>query len=713
LSTVDDSGRIKTNKMQRTLRSKHLRAALWFDAKGKCKICNKELDPDNWHADHIIPWSKTHRTNVHEMQALCPDCNLKKGDKSMDLSAYRPGQFKAHRTIIRRVTEGEKYTSVVLPTRYGKSDVMRCTAIELFREKIISVAVVLTPNTFLRDQMVDPAKINDMVDRYEINGADLTYGSIKQIIKPNKNGEFFLSSTIQLCDQNTQTFKSWVESECSKTNKPPIFYVDEAHTGSESNNWGNTIKSMADSGAFVVLLTATATRSDGKKIPGFDFEVIEREFCKRSVVRDSFEKDGKDFNIIDRLKGVTQKLKLIPNHETTYKKTWEEKPSPLCTISKPSFDLCLNEMQDVEDDENKNKLLSELSETAIRSKLGRMLKDKVVIRYGVEMLLGEIDVFRKHYKKAASIIFCGNDDDAKKKINDHAKRIRCAIEERAPHLSVVIATSAEGDDGGKKIKDFAHGVGDILIVKQMASLGLDVPRLKLCLDLSPIRTVAAYIQRMMRIATPVEWVDPAAGVKRIVNKCVYICPDDIIGRNLFKDLISDEGGESTTTVLELIDTVIREAGDKLEDPKYAVISGKPGSIEDSDSNKGEAEDYESVLALLHHYPELAVLTHAKVIKLVSELKDGIIFNKAPYPINTTEVAGDLKESINSIAKDITMQRLGGGYSPNNAWRYGETIKSVFRECYSTLGLSKGQDNLDSCSIEELKKIKSKMEATYR
>lgn len=62
----------------RTLRSKKLRAALWIKAKGKCQLCGCEL-PWPWHADHIDAWIKTGVTNVHDMQALCPPCNLKKG----------------------------------------------------------------------------------------------------------------------------------------------------------------------------------------------------------------------------------------------------------------------------------------------------------------------------------------------------------------------------------------------------------------------------------------------------------------------------------------------------------------------------------------------------------------------------------------------------------------------------------------------------------
>lgn len=66
--------------MARTLRSKKLRAALWRLTEGKCAICGDPL-PDNWHADHVVAWVNSRTTNVHEMQPLCPPCNLKKGKK--------------------------------------------------------------------------------------------------------------------------------------------------------------------------------------------------------------------------------------------------------------------------------------------------------------------------------------------------------------------------------------------------------------------------------------------------------------------------------------------------------------------------------------------------------------------------------------------------------------------------------------------------------
>lgn len=67
-----------TKSTSRTLRSKPLRNALFIAAGGRCSICSEPLG-DVFHADHIEPWRLTKTTNLHQMQATCPACNLKKG----------------------------------------------------------------------------------------------------------------------------------------------------------------------------------------------------------------------------------------------------------------------------------------------------------------------------------------------------------------------------------------------------------------------------------------------------------------------------------------------------------------------------------------------------------------------------------------------------------------------------------------------------------
>lgn len=52
--------------------------ALYLHADGRCELCSDELE-DGWHADHIVPWSAGGSTDIANGQALCPECNLKKG----------------------------------------------------------------------------------------------------------------------------------------------------------------------------------------------------------------------------------------------------------------------------------------------------------------------------------------------------------------------------------------------------------------------------------------------------------------------------------------------------------------------------------------------------------------------------------------------------------------------------------------------------------
>lgn len=47
----------------------------------KCPRCGESLDV-SFHADHVKAFVNGGRTNLYEMQALCPSCNLKKGRKN-------------------------------------------------------------------------------------------------------------------------------------------------------------------------------------------------------------------------------------------------------------------------------------------------------------------------------------------------------------------------------------------------------------------------------------------------------------------------------------------------------------------------------------------------------------------------------------------------------------------------------------------------------
>ena len=167
------SGESRDALVDRFLRSPDLRNVLYESAGGRCQDCGVQLEK-GWHADHVMPWAVSQRTNVHEMQALCPNCNTRKGSKmrgfrfDVDLSEFRVHQRRAYDTIVDRIRDGEKTTGIVLPPRYGKSDVMRMSAARLIADAHISRAFFIKPNVVLTAQLVNNRKVQDMATRYRL-----------------------------------------------------------------------------------------------------------------------------------------------------------------------------------------------------------------------------------------------------------------------------------------------------------------------------------------------------------------------------------------------------------------------------------------------------------------------------------------------------------------------------------------------------------------
>lgn len=67
--------------------SEEQRISIFRKAHGKCvnpdnnPDCDIDCEWDNWHADHIVPYSRGGKTTVANGQLLCPSCNLKKSNK--------------------------------------------------------------------------------------------------------------------------------------------------------------------------------------------------------------------------------------------------------------------------------------------------------------------------------------------------------------------------------------------------------------------------------------------------------------------------------------------------------------------------------------------------------------------------------------------------------------------------------------------------------
>lgn len=754
-----------------------------------------------------------------------------------DLAAARVGQIGGINCIIERAiayTEGRRgmadiesishlqRTALVVPTRYGKSDIIRMSALELYHRGIISGAILVSPATFLRDQLVKPAKVRDMVRRYRVTVTPRMYRVDNFALPLQVNDANLIAMTTQMLCLNIDDICEYMRQRTAAGLPPFIVYIDESQTTSKENSWGGCVQKLLDAGCLVCLLTGTKRRSDGQEIPGFETRPIDEREGRRYIPRYTDNKV-----VIETWKTVIGDRELIAHYEYSYARAWAESRPVICKINRLGIDVAISRDNTVirnperqfdhiilderpTDDRiqreyslrNNGKTIEELNELrkfntvshagydnlaramlslsvrsgppggrgctvyhldgpytgkpewvaawndlarlhpdwvgkyclfipkptegvewiydldAARTQSGLLRKlchDSLVIKRVVEEMCERIDHRRLTFREAAGICFCLNDTDDAEEADRHAKQIRNAILEIRPDWNVVIATMNQ-DNADAIITNFAEGVGDVLICKQMASLGLDVERLKVLADLSPIRTLSALIQRIMRVGT----------IAGNISTADYITPDDHLSRALYDAFIKDQGGALVSEELvEMIDTYERpidQGGDPPTRPTVQVLGTGTTRITDSDDNRAEEGGW--VQRFLTRYPETSnSMTLPRVSQLINDIvaSGGDIARMLPEEAAAAATAHDagladvedISERLNELYTRIRKAagryasiRTGAGYSGDNKDRWVASR----REAYN---IAKRENNVPTrTEISEIRHI-PKLEAIFR
>lgn len=235
--------------------------ALYWLAQGKCESCGARL-PENWHADHIKPFAKEGQTDVSNGQALCPDCNLKKGSKSM-LKQW-PQNIKLRwwqeQFLNQYRTEGKRDFLLVATPGAGKTTAALKAKHDLLRSGEGQRIVVVCPFDHLRTQWLHAASAagiqldkivkgwnNEIAQSPDYLGLVTTYAEV-------------MSNTEQLLAY-TSKYKTLV-------------ILDEIHHCGESDHliWGESIKKAFQPAVRRLLLSGTPFRTDNHKIPFVKYE---------------------------------------------------------------------------------------------------------------------------------------------------------------------------------------------------------------------------------------------------------------------------------------------------------------------------------------------------------------------------------------------------------------------------------------------------------
>lgn len=246
-------------RMARFLRSKRLRAALWAAADGKCQGCGCDL-PDGWHADHTVPYSVSGRTNVHEMQALCPKCNLLKGSTML-----RRHQSDLLATLQRMPAEllarKKSITAHVWPGG-GKSALPVIAGHVLMRRQFVQKIMTVVPRLALKRQgaeaFLDPTFRSLLGHQLEIRESC-------NDINPDRGTTGYIT-TYDAVRENPGLHVDF----CRKYRT--LLVLDEVHHVGEGSPTLKALGPCWTEAVFCLALTGTLDRHNSERVAFFDYE---------------------------------------------------------------------------------------------------------------------------------------------------------------------------------------------------------------------------------------------------------------------------------------------------------------------------------------------------------------------------------------------------------------------------------------------------------
>ena len=593
-----------------------------------------------------------------------------------DETKLRSGQKRSLDTIIMRLRSGCSHIAIVMATRYGKSDLQRIAALKAIDQGLACCAISLSPNTFLCDQMDSEKKWAAFCTRLAIRSTPKHSRLSTCVQNPIINGEVFLSITMQFFQRNLEYFKDWAKAMYDRTGKPMLLFVDECHTQSTMNEWGNGVTDWQHhTSGRVVLCTATANRADGVRIPGFEYDEVDVDQIKVVKTRPG---SAPEKVWIDIYNAEKKTLNLRAHCTTTFGEAWEE--NVLCQVEYRPFDVDLKTLLGGKSTDG---MLSELENTKeIRRALSKAVRDPLVIDGAARQGVLRLSYFCAVDPTIAAIIFCGNDMETDGETNKHANQIKQALLRHDPALKIRIATSAEGA-GAEVITQFAAGDAVIeLIPLQMAGLGLDISRLKVGIDLSPVRTIAAVVQRMMRVATPHK--------NGQILVCSWITPNDLLSQAIFNSVVKPNGGEISTADLELILSYEKDKKEGPEKPEYFVKGVHGAGAVDTKENKAiEHEIDDLTKTLLAIAPEAAAFVTLPELTRRAKAMNGTPTAAPPQSENTGIKIQQWRDEINDLASTCIKSRRAGRPYSQQAWQ--ADAKEVWRLAYDYVGVKPGTE----------------------
>lgn len=272
------------------------RNALYLAADGLCQCtgcaacnpdgCTRQLEP-GWHADHVNPWSRSHETDLLNGQALCPSCNLTKGNRVhySDRFKARPFQREVINSVLDGMASGRDTTIVLASPGSGKTLAYQAAATFAYREGRADLIAVFVPRVILAQQCelswMERRKDGSLVGNFELFDARSRLGRIQHVpnqaplTRPGETGVGFVTTYSALVSTSAAIYESWARQNRGRF----LLIADEAQFCGASNDdrsggtrAGALITDLHEYAAHTLLLTGTAYRSDGQPLVLADYD---------------------------------------------------------------------------------------------------------------------------------------------------------------------------------------------------------------------------------------------------------------------------------------------------------------------------------------------------------------------------------------------------------------------------------------------------------
>lgn len=248
------------------------RIELFSRSNGECQKCGAPITLTDFHADHVIPWSKGGKTTLANGQALCRPCNLNKSaTMEIPYQMHLPAGWtlrawqeefvnrylsSAIQQINKPPSEINAFILHAFPGA-GKSLAQCLVARTLIEQGYIDQVIFCVPSKLLREQMVDDAAKVGLT----LNGKRLDTTGFMGIV----------TSYAQIGYVDSKETGKMVNAELLRkicAERPTMVIADEMHHLGRGKNWGDAFELAFDQHAVARLMTSgTPFRSDSSTLP--------------------------------------------------------------------------------------------------------------------------------------------------------------------------------------------------------------------------------------------------------------------------------------------------------------------------------------------------------------------------------------------------------------------------------------------------------------